>query len=370
MNRRGASAAARWDVLAEGLYCRSGLRTAPEGATGLNIHTFTKSDIPEAAELLAARHLAARKTHSFLPAEWDQPERWQETLTAALEGASGVVATDGGRTLGFMLGRRDLTDQRSMGARYGDPRAGFVPFEGHAVAAGADARRLYTVMYAELGAEWVRRGFFSHGIQVFASDRAARDAMVDLGFGHKFVAAFRPAGDPPPAAEAAGLEVREASRADEEDVHRLEMELDYYHATPPMFMPVDAETEAGARRMQETLYDNPEAAIFLAYREGRAVGMVSMMAPSYMAASLLFPGLVYLYQGIVSEEARSSGAGEVLLARALRWAAERGHTHVALHYHAANPTGGPFWRKHGFEAVQQGMARLVDERIAWARDWR
>jgi hypothetical protein len=43
---------------------------------------------------------------------------------------------------------------------------------------------------------------------------------------------------------------------------------------------------------------------------------------------------------------------------------------MALHYFSANPAGGAFWRKHGFDAAQYAMNRHVDDRIAWARDWR
>jgi GNAT superfamily N-acetyltransferase len=225
-------------------------------------------------------------------------------------------------------------------------------------------------MYAEVGAEWVRSGFFSHGAHIMAGDTAARDALVNLGFGHKMVAGMRRVADPPPPSGGAAVEVREAGRAEEHDIHRLEMELDYYHSRPPMFMPVDSETEPGARSLQKTLFDNPGAVIYLAYEDGRAIGMTSLMSSTFLSACLKPDKLIYLYQGIVSESARSGGAGEALLRAALSWAAARGFEYCALHYHAANPTGGAFWRKHGFGAIQYAMQRHVDDRVAWARDWR
>jgi GNAT superfamily N-acetyltransferase len=338
--------------------------------TRIEVREFRESDLPAAAGLLAARHRLNRETHPFLAPALEDPLAWQETLRQTLETAKGVAAIEHERLAGYMLGRNDLPDQRSMGARYGDPRAGIVPVEGHAAALDCDARLVYTALYAEVGAAWVRDGFFSHGVQVMLADTAAHEALVHLGFGHKFATAVRSLDLPLPQAPAASFEVREASPADAAEIFRLENELDYWHSRPPMFMPVDPETEGGAHRFQETLFDNPAAAIFLAYRRGRPLGMVSMMPPAFLPAPLRTEGMVYLYQGIVSQEERGGGAGEALLARALAWARDRGYTHVALHYHTANPSGGPFWRKHGFEAVQQNMVRLVDSRIAWARDWR
>src|SRR5581483_10478362 len=216
--------------------------------TRVQVREFRESDLPAAAGLLAARHRLNRKVHAFLVAALDEPQAWHEPLRQTLETARGVAATQDGRLVGFMLGRKDLPDQRSMGARYGDPRAGIVPVEGHAVALDCDVRLVYAALYAEVGAAWVREGFFSHGVQVMLADSAVHAALVHLGFGHKFVAAVRPLDLPLPAMSAPGIEVREGSHADEADVYRLENELDYWHSRPPMFMPVDAETEAGAHR--------------------------------------------------------------------------------------------------------------------------
>lgn len=334
----------------------------------LELHDFAKTDVTAAAELLAARHARAREAFPFLGSEWEEAGAWHETLAELMETSRGAAAVQSGQLVGFMLARKDLPDQRSLGARYGDPRAGFVPVEGHAVSPESDAQAVYTELYAAISEDWVRGGFFSHGIHVLADDTAAQHALVNAGFGRKFVAGVRDLG--PVRSPGPPLEVRAATPADEADVHRFERELDYYHSRPPMFMPVDAETEIGALRLQESLFENPNAAIFLAYQDGRAVGMTSMMPPDFITPSLRFDGLSYLYQGIVGEEARGGGVGEALLAAALGWASEHGSTHVALHYHAANPTGGRFWRKHGFEAVYYAMTRFIDERVAWARDWR
>jgi GNAT superfamily N-acetyltransferase len=76
---------------------------------------------------------------------------------------------------------------------------------------------------------------------------------------------------------------------------------------------------------------------------------------------------VYLYEGITEPAERGGGVGAALLDRSLAWARERGADHCTLHYATANPTGRPFWLKHGFRPLEHDWVRQVDERVAWAR---
>ncbi len=334
----------------------------------LSLEMFGEADVTPAAEMLAARHRASRRSQPLLPQGFEEPSAWHECLREAASAKAGIAARESGRLVGFMLGREDLPEQRSLGARWGDPRAGFVPVEGHAVAAGADPRAVYLALYGAVSEDWVRRGFFSHGVHVMAADAAAQDALVGLGFGRKVVLAVRAVD---PAIEVTGaVSVRQAGPDDTHAVHRLEMELDLYHSRPPIFMPVDPATDEAAGRFMDAVAANPANAVFLAEQDGEAVGMNSLLVDGFASGPVRGERQVYLYQGIVSATARATGVGEALLSRSLGWARDNGFDQVALHYFSANPTGGPFWRKHGFEAAQYGMSRLVDDRIAWARDWR
>jgi GNAT superfamily N-acetyltransferase len=334
----------------------------------LDLHTFTNSDIPAACELLAQRQRRARLAQPQLPAAYEDPSSWQEGVVDAAGKSEGVAVREGGRLVGFMLGRKELTPEDSLGARWGHPRAGVVPIDAYACAVDVDPLRVYTEMYMAASEDWVRDGFFAHSVQVMAADQAAHDALVALGFGRRFVAAVRDI-EPLPALSAT-VNVREATGDDTKAVHALEMELDLYHARAPIFLPMDPSTHEAASQFMDAVIENPENAIFLAEQGGRPAGMNSLLVQSFIPKCVLKERSLYLYQGIVSGSARSGGIGEALLARSPQWAHDQGYEQMALHYFSANPTGGFFWRKHGFEAVQYAMTRLVDERIAWARDWR
>jgi hypothetical protein len=51
----------------------------------------------------------------------------------------------------------------------------------------------------------------------------------------------------------------------------------------------------------------------------------------------------------------------------LSWAGELGYQQMTLHYATMNPSGGPFWQRHGFEALEIAVERQIDERVAWAQ---
>jgi GNAT superfamily N-acetyltransferase len=269
-----------------------------------------------------------------------------------------------------MLGRKETPAQNSLPNRYGAPRAGAIGMDSHAVADDCDTLAVYMEMYASLGAEWVRHGFFTHTASVLATDRAAHDAFVTMGFGRRVVVGVRPVDPVPPAPEDADVFIRPATGDDAEAVHLLELELDYWHSHPPMFMPVDPETNEPAWQFMQGIMSNPANIIWLGLQEDETVGMISLLPDGFIQGTLKTEGLVYLYQGIVNFDARGGRIGEALLSKALAWCKENGYTHCGLHYFSGNPVGGPFWRKHGFEAAQYGMQRIVDDRIAWARDWR
>ena len=94
--------------------------------------------------------------------------------------------------------------------------------------------------------------------------------------------------------------------------------------------------------------------------------MAHQLAPGAVGPLVAPERTVYLYQGIVSPDARRGGVGAALLANGVAWARDQGYEHIALHYATPNISGARFWQSSGFRPVEYRMARHVDERIAWA----
>ena len=75
---------------------------------------------------------------------------------------------------------------------------------------------------------------------------------------------------------------------------------------------------------------------------------------------------MYLFQGIVTQDARAGGVGSAILAKGVEWAREQGYENIALHYATANVPGAKFWQSSNFKPIDVGLRRRVDDRIAWA----
>ena len=78
------------------------------------------------------------------------------------------------------------------------------------------------------------------------------------------------------------------------------------------------------------------------------------------------PKTIYLFQGIVTSDARAGGVGTAILSNGAEWAREQGYEHIDAALRAANLQGARFWQSSGFVPVEYGLRRRVDERIAWA----
>ena len=76
--------------------------------------------------------------------------------------------------------------------------------------------------------------------------------------------------------------------------------------------------------------------------------------------------VAYLLQAVVLPAERGGGAGAALLQHALAWLRREGFAGCGLHYLTGNPSGPPFWTRHGFRAAEYHLRRIVDPRIAWS----
>ena len=101
--------------------------------------------------------------------------------------------------------------------------------------------------------------------------------------------------------------------------------------------------------------------------DGRAAGMQTFLRPGFTPPIVKAESNVYLFEGVVTAEARGGGIGTALLQESMAWAARAGFETCTLHYASANPLGAPFWLRNGFVPVEHTMANVIDERIAWAR---
>jgi GNAT superfamily N-acetyltransferase len=321
-----------------------------------------------AAQLLAERQARDRARDERLPAVYEVPAACRPLIEQALATPSteAVVAMAGGEMVGFGIMSGFLANPTHMTASFFPARCVNWGYTSHAAKAGMEYDA-YREMYAALSDRFVDNGYFWHNVYVAPRDEAVVDAMSSLGFGRTLTCAVRDVG-PVDADGVRGVEIHEAASEDGDVVAALNDELMAHHARAPIFWPHLPETEASSREFQDGLLQEPSKnAHFVAYDNGKPVGMNTFMAPSWLAPTACPEKTIYLYQGIVSEQSRGGGVGKTVLKRGVGWAREQGYEYVALHFAAPNVSGARFWLGNGFIPVEYRMTRTIDDRISWAK---
>ena len=180
-----------------------------------------------------------------------------------------------------------------------------------------------------LAEQFVAEGYFDHALAIPAADAESREAWASLGFGRTLVCAVR---DVAPTEKApASVELHQAGAEDAEIIYALSEELTLYHARAPIFNPYIRESDAAAHDFQKNLLGEPAAnAHWIAYDDGRAVGMNTFMQPFFLNAPTIPEKTIYLFQGIVTQDARFGGVGTAILSKGVEWAREQGYEHIAI----------------------------------------
>ena len=334
---------------------------------GLSVITFNRErHLEAAASLLAERHRRDREREPLFPAAFEDAAACRTQIEHAFETAGwhGVVAEEAGGVVGFMVMMPQNIAPTHMLASFFPPRGASIPYAAHATKSGLEYDG-YRAMYAALAEQFVAEGYFDHALAIPAADVESREAWASLGFGRTLVCAVR---DVAPTAKApASVELHQASAEDAEIIYALSEELTLHHARAPIFNPYIRESDTAAHDFQKNLLNEPAAnAHWIAYDDGRAVGMNTFMQPFFLAPPTVPEKTIYLFQGIVTQDARFGGVGTAILSKGVEWAREQGYERIALHFASANLQGAKFWQSSGFRPIEHSMRRRVDERIAWA----
>jgi GNAT superfamily N-acetyltransferase len=336
--------------------------------SAITVRPANADDLDAAAALFAARHRRDRSRIPNLEPRIEEARAARELLRPLFESgrADGAIAEAGGAVAGFLFGEQMLFAPTEMASLFIPPHSVSMPIEGHAVAEGQDATAVYRALYGFLARTWVADGFFTHRCAIPPGDPAVQEAWVSLGFGRYLTAATRPTA----AVERERLPPVEVQRASPEDIDvvaELAETLNRWHWQAPMFWPVLRTTDPATREFNLAQLRGGDLPYFVGYQDGTAVGMQTFLRPGFTPPVVAREGDVYLFEGVVSDDARGGGVGSALLRHSMDWARNAGYETCTLHFASGNPSGAPFWLGHGFVPVEHTMERRVDERVAWAR---
>lgn len=330
--------------------------------TTLQLIPFGETHLDDATVLLAARQRRDRLRVPALPPRYTEPEGARAALLTAWHEpqAYGVAAVRDGQLVGFLIAAPDLAEiwGRSVWIRY----------SGHALARteGAD---LYRDLYAALAPHWLARGCFAHYIELPADDRPALDAWSALSFGWQQAYALRDfsAAEPPPRQLDPSITIRRAVPFDLDVVVEMQRILFDHLGQSPVFSVRLPETyPTWPAKFTEALA-NPEAAIWLAERDGRTLGAVEYVPLPTDDAALDVPErCCYLALAATRAEERGRGISTALALHGLQEARNSGYTACMTDWRTANLPSSRLWPRLGFRPFEYRLTRLIDDRIAWA----
>ncbi|CAA9355911.1 MAG: hypothetical protein AVDCRST_MAG11-3811 [uncultured Gemmatimonadaceae bacterium] len=153
---------------------------------------------------------------------------------------------------------------------------------------------------------------------------------------------------PPPTSN---LLVRPATRDDLATVVALRLALLAEHKDNPVYSRQRPDAPARARRLFASQLESAHETTFLAEEGGAAVGILRCVS-SQGSPLLEPPGYCYVSSVYVVPAARRRGVLRALLARAERWALERGFPEIRLHSVAGHAGSNAAWDAMGFEVVE------------------
>ena len=308
----------------------------------LDIVEFRDEHVEAAAELLAARHRRHREAEPLLPDVADftaEVEREWRT-----DGAAGVFATRGGRSVAYLIARP---------LPYaGDSTWMVAGVAGHAVEDDPESVR---DVYAAAGRAWFASGHVRHAVFVPTHDTALVERWFHLSFGASAALALRQTAHEP--VFDAGVDIRRGTADDAVDAARLESAMPESMVPSPSFSGLEPQPPEEVLEEWQGTWDDDDFVHFVAERGGRVVGHILLYRrPSDVRVP---PDSIDLAQASTEPELRGSGIGRALTSHVLTWAFEAGIRVMTTDWRLTNLWASRFWPKRGFRPVFLRLYRNV-----------
>ena len=317
--------------------------------TSAEILPFAEEHVDGAAEVLTARHRRQREAEPLLSPTYEDPAACRDLVATAYaaEHASGSVAVDGSRVVGYLLGA-------PKGEVWGQNV--WVESAGHAVEDPELARELYAVA----ATRWMDEGRNAHYALLPSHDAALVHAWFRLAFGWQHTHAIREPAVAGPVRE--GLIVREPIRDEIPQLARLDMVLPEHQHLSPCFSggPLDEYDERVSDWEED--FDNPKFWNVAVEHDGRLVGSAvgcDLEVTSSHAGPAAPDRAAFLGFAAVHPEARGLGVGRALGEAVSQLALEKGYPSIVTDWRETNLLSSRAWRGLGYRDTFTRLHRLV-----------
>jgi GNAT superfamily N-acetyltransferase len=315
----------------------------------MEIIPFDKQYITPAARLFVQNLESLRQAVPVLPGVMQDTVVVANKLERLLKGASGIVALEEGRLVGYMawLVIDNFRDTQRRGAYCLEWAHGAAPNHKSAI---------YNAMYRSASSQWAAAGCQLHAITLLAHDHVAEKAWFWNGFGLTVVDAVRPV-QPLEAAPQSPLLMRKATPLDAEAFVSLDSEHCLHYTKAPIFMPLPKHKDADEFRQ---FLSQPKNSIWLALDGSMLAGFIRFDGYDFGGADIIASDHTIKINGAYFRPAyRGLGGASALLDAALRDYASQGMSCCAVDFESFNPEATSFWMRH-FEPVCLSLLRVPE----------
>ena len=328
----------------------------------MKILPFTENMIPDAAKLLADRHMRNIKDLPLLP----QRFRDVQVASKAIETLwgkklkSGYAAYRDSDMVAYLIGE---TNTQAWG------RSGYVYLPGYALADG-ESPSVMQDLYTALGDDWVKTGHFNHYLYISVADKNILDALFDLGFGKERVDALM-AFDATEAIDSTapeGVTIRKAGTGDNAQLGSLSNVISRALGNAPYWHPTIPEDWDELYEGWSELADEKDWTVWLAIEGDEALGTVGFTVQEEADTDMLAsPNTVYLSVGATKPQARGRGISTALTSHGLEQARKDGYKICYTNWISPNLLASRFWPRFGFKDVAYRVSKKVSPMITWAK---
>lgn len=306
--------------------------------------------VEQAVNLVLAAYGEESRAVSCLPDQNDFGDMLRDKIASLFSRGSGYAAIRRGKLAGFLAGIE-------TGELWGRNKGIYSPLYGHG-AIEADRADIYRGLYTKAAQMWVEKKHYTHALTFFAHDQQTIDTWFWLGFGLRCIDSIRRAQAITVGKPNSDIVIRKGTNDDIPGLKDIMTQFNRFWPQSPTFMQKSGEDLV---EKYNKWFNEPNRHFWVAYQGGRPVGQIRI-EPAGESFVSEHPEVVNVTSAFVTEEARSTGIGLMLLAEVQQWLGDNDYPLCGVDFESFNVPGSRFWNRY-FSPYTYSLVRRVDERI-------
>jgi len=287
----------------------------------------------------------------YLPPPGEFKEIITSNITTLQKEGTGWGCYENKQLKGFLAGYK-------IDTLFGQSKGVYIPLYGHCIFTDDEyqIRKIYQKMYAYASAHWVKEGYFSHCITLYAKNQTDVDCWFWLGFGNRCVDSIKPC----ESVELTNntIKIKKATAEDLLTIVPLEEKNHKYFRTSPLFMPLE---DTSALESLKKWFSGENRHLWIAFENEKPVGFMRIQneGESFISYHRSIMNITGAY---VLPEKRGDNIATLLLNAVQKWLLQNSYPILGVDFESFNIKGASFWNRH-FIPYTFSLSRRIDERI-------